>query len=152
LVVAGTADAVIMVEGGGMEVSETVLLEAIMFAHEEIKKIVELQNKLQQLTGKTKRTLVPIEDPVKLKKEVREYIADRLIQAIRIPGKHTRQEALNLILEDAVKHFNTAENAGQLFDNAQKDLTRDIANIFDNYERKKVRNMIFGEGLRAIKG
>ena len=132
-----------------MEVSETVLLEAIMFAHEEIKKIVELQNKLQQLAGKAKRAVVPVEDPVELKKEVRAYVADRLKEAIRIPGKHRRQEALNLILEDAIKYLNTPEKAGQLFGNPQKDLTRDIANIFDNYEKEIVRNMILREGIRA---
>jgi len=148
LVVAGTADAVIMVEGGGSEVSEAVLLEAIAFAHEEIKKIVTLQNELQRLTGKPKRPVAPVQDPVELKKEVREYVADRLKEAIRIPGKHRRQEALNLILEDTIKQLNTPEKSEKLC-GAKKDLTRDLANIFDDYEKEIVRNMILRDGVRA---
>ncbi|MGO9014365.1 MAG: polyribonucleotide nucleotidyltransferase [Dissulfurispiraceae bacterium] len=149
LVVAGTADAVIMVEGGGAEVSEAALLEAIAFAHDEIKRIVTLQNELQRMTGKAKRPVAPVQEPVELKKVVREYVADRLKEAIRIPGKHSRQEALNLILEDTIKQLNIPEKAENLCGNAQKDLTRDIANIFDDYEKEIVRNMILQEGVRA---
>jgi polyribonucleotide nucleotidyltransferase len=149
LVVAGTADAVIMVEGGGAEVSESVLLEAISFAHEEIKKIVAIQNELQKLAGKAKRAVVPVEELVELKKSVRAYVTDRLNQAIRIPGKHFRQEALDLILEDTIKQFNTPEKAEAFTGNSQKDLTRDIANSFDDYEKEIVRDMILREGIRA---
>ncbi len=149
LVVAGTADAVIMVEGGGSEVSEATLLEAIAFAHEEIKRIVAVQNELQKLIGKSKRTFAPVIDPVELRQEVRAHVADKLIEAIRIPGKHVRQEALNLILEETIKQLNIPEKAEKLFGNAQKDLTRDIANIFDDYEKEIVRNMILDEKVRA---
>lgn len=149
LVVAGTADAVIMVEGGGSEVSEATLLEAIAFAHEEIKRIVAVQNELQKLVGKTKRAFAPVKDPVEIRQEVRTHVAAKLIEAIRIPGKHVRQEALNLILEDTIKQLNTPEKAEKLFGNSQKDLTRDIANIFDDYEKEIVRNMILDEKVRA---
>jgi polyribonucleotide nucleotidyltransferase len=149
LVVAGTADAVIMVEGGGAEVSETVLLEAIDLAHQEIKKITVVQNDLQKLVGKAKRPLIPVLDPVEFKSEIRAYVSDRIKEAITIPGKHHRQEALNIVLEDAVKHFNTPDYGNKVFGNAQKDLTRDIANIFDDYEKEIVRKMILEEGVRS---
>jgi polyribonucleotide nucleotidyltransferase len=149
LVVAGTEDAVIMVEGGGSEVSEASLLEAIDYAHQEIKKIVTLQNELRNLVGKEKRRLISIEEKPEFKKEIRAFVAERLKEAIRIPGKQRRQEALDIILEDAIKHFNTLENAEKFFGNSTKDLTRDIANIFDDYEKEIVRNMILQEGVRA---
>ncbi|HAK89223.1 MAG: polyribonucleotide nucleotidyltransferase [Nitrospirae bacterium GWB2_47_37] len=149
LVVAGTADAVIMVEGGGAEVSESSLLEAIDFAHAEIKRITVLQSELRDKAGKAKRPLKPVEEKLTLKQEVRAFVADRLKEAISIPGKHQRQEALNIILEDAVKHFNTTENAARLSGDTGKDLTRDIANAFDSYEKEIVRNMIISEGIRS---
>lgn len=149
LVVAGTADAVIMVEGGGAEVSELSLLEAIDFAHAEIKRITALQNELRNKAGKAKRPVKPIEENLALKGEVRAFVADRLKEAIIIPGKHQRQEALDIILEDAVKHFNTPENSERLLGDAGKNLTRDIANAFDSYEKEIVRNMIINEGIRS---
>ncbi len=149
LVVAGTEDAVIMVEGGGSEVSETLLLEAIDYAHKEIKRIVALQNELRSLVGKEKRELIPVTEKPEFKKEIRVFVAERLKEAIRIPGKQRRQEALDIILEDAIKHFNTLENGEKFFGDSTKDLTRDIANIFDDYEKEIVRNMILQEGVRA---
>ncbi|MFZ5996367.1 MAG: polyribonucleotide nucleotidyltransferase [Nitrospirota bacterium] len=149
LVVAGTDEAVIMVEGGGSEVSEGQLLEAIDFAHAEIKRIVALQNDLRKLVGKEKRPVAPVEEKAELKNEVRAYVADRIQEAIRIAGKQQRQEALDLILEDAIKHLNTPDRAERFFGNAEKDLTRDIANIYDDYEKEIVRNMILNEGVRV---
>lgn len=149
LVVAGTADAVIMVEGGGAEVSEAVMLEAIDFAHREIKRIIGAQDELRRLVGKEKRTVVPVVDPVELKSEVRAYVADKIMDAIKIPDKMRRQAALNLMLEDAVKHLNTPENSEKFFGDRDKVLTRDIANIFDDYEKEIVRDMILNEGVRS---
>lgn len=149
LVVAGTEEAVIMVEGGGAEVSESLLLEAIDYAHKEIKRIVALQNELRNMAGKGKRGVSPVEEKPEFKKEVRAFVADRLRDAIRIPGKQRRQEALDITLEDAIKHFNTLENREKFFGDPTKDLTRDIANIFDDYEKEIVRNMILQEGVRV---
>ncbi|MFA5353012.1 MAG: polyribonucleotide nucleotidyltransferase, partial [Thermodesulfovibrionales bacterium] len=149
LVVAGTADAVLMVEGGGAEVSEAVILDAIDQAHQEIKKIVAVQNELRSLVGKEKRALIPVVASLELKDAVRGYVADRIREAITIPGKQRRQEALDLVLEDAIKTFNSPENAEKFFQNAGKDLTREIANIFDSYEKEIVRNMILNEGVRS---
>lgn len=149
LVVAGTEDAVIMVEGGGAEISEALLLEAIEFAHKEIRKITALQNDLRKLTGKGKRAVAPVEEIVEFKQEIRDFVSERLRDAIRIPGKLRRQEALDIILEDAINNFNAAENSKKFFAGAEKDLTRDIANIFDSYEKEIVRNMILNEGVRA---
>lgn len=149
LVVAGTEDAVIMVEGGGSEVSEDLLLKAIDYAHQEIKRIVDLQNKLRSLIGKEKREVkVEVEIP-ELKDEIRRFVNDPLREAIKIPGKQSRQQAIDLILEDAIKHFNTLENRERFLGDPSRDLTRDIINIFDDYEKEIVRAMILKDGLRA---
>jgi polyribonucleotide nucleotidyltransferase len=149
LVVAGTEDAVIMVEGGGAEVSEAALIEAIEFAHKEIKKIVALQNELRTKTGKEKRPVPPVVEYAELTAEVRQFVNGRLQEAIQIPGKHVRQAALDVILAETVKLFNKPENAAKYKGNADKDLTRDIANIFDDYENEIVRNTILNDGVRA---
>jgi polyribonucleotide nucleotidyltransferase len=149
LVVAGTEDAVIMVEGGGAEVSEEALLEAIDFAHQEIKKIVAVQNELRTMVGKEKRPVPPVVEYAELTAEVRQFVSGRMQEAIQIPGKHVRQGALDVILAETVKLFNTPENAAKFKGNAAKDLTRDIANIFNDYENEIVRNTILNDGVRA---
>ncbi len=149
LVVAGTEDAVIMVEGGGAEVSEEALLEAIDFAHQQIKKIVAVQNELRAKAGKEKRPVPPVVEYAELTAEVRKFASGKIQEAIQIPGKHVRQGALDVILADTVKLFNTPDNAAKFKGNADKDLTRDIANIFDDYENEIVRNTILNDGVRA---
>lgn len=76
LVVAGTRDAVMMVEGSSNELPEEVLLEAIDLARQEIQKVVELQNKLQEFTGKGKRTVPPIEINSILREKVNTGVTD----------------------------------------------------------------------------
>lgn len=149
LIVAGTADAVIMVEGGGSEISEAKMLEAIDFAHAEIKKMVAVQNELRAKIGKEKRTVPPVVENVDLKREVEQLIAGQMPEAISIPDKMRRQLALNVILENAVKVLNTPENAERFFGKPDRDLKRDIANAFDDYEQELVRTMILKDGVRA---
>ncbi|HSW62560.1 MAG TPA: polyribonucleotide nucleotidyltransferase [Dissulfurispiraceae bacterium] len=149
LVVAGTADAVLMVEGGGAEVSEAKLLEAIDFAHAEIKTIVAVQNDFRAKVGREKRPVSPVQENLELKREVEQFIAGKMTEAIRIPDKLRRQLALNIILEDAVRLLNTPENAERFFGNAGRDMKREIANAFDDYEQELVRSMILKDGVRA---
>lgn len=149
LVVAGTEDAVIMVEGGGSEITEDLLIEAIDYAHKEIKRIVEIQNKLRNLVGKEKREVKKEIDIPELKNEIRSFVDKRLREVIRIPGKQSRQQALDIILEDTINHFNTTENRERFYGDHTKDLTRDIINIFEDYEKEIVRSMIIRDGVRV---
>lgn len=149
LVVAGTDDAVIMVEGGGEQVSENVILKAIEIAHIEIKKIVQFQNELREKIGKPKKSFSPQPEYLPLKELIREYSSQQIQNAIRIPGKQRRQEALNTILDDIVKTFNTEENALKYTGDSKTDLKRYISNVFDEYEKEIVRSMIVNEGIRA---
>lgn len=139
LVVAGTEHSVLMVEGEASEVSETTLLEAIELAHSEIKRIIFTQKELRDKAGKPKRRLSPIVIDEDLKNKVEAQVSEKLKDAIAIPGKQMRQEALDMILEEAIAALNSPE----------KDQSRDIANIFFDLEKELVRKMIIEKGIRA---
>ncbi len=139
LVVAGTADAVLMVEGGGLEITETVLLEALHIAHDEIKKVVDLQKQLIARAGHTKRPVTPPHLDEVLIKSVSDLSLDKIKEAIIIPDKLLRQDSLDTILKDVIVKLNTGE----------EDISKDIAFIFNKLEKDLVRNMILEQGVRA---
>lgn len=139
LVVAGTADAVAMVEGSAQEMSEADLLEAIDLAHAEIKKLCQLQNEFREKAGKEKRTVVvPVADE-ELKARVNAVSLDKIKDAIVIPDKMRRQAALDAILKEIIAELNTEE----------KDRSKEISTIFGDIEKSLVRNMILNENIRA---
>ncbi len=139
IVVAGTEEAVVMVEGGASEVSELILLDAIEYGHAEIKRIVAAQHELRSLAGRPKRPLVPKEVDVELQNSVKAYVLERIKEHITIPGKQRRQEALDILLDETLTHFEAEE----------KGLTKDVANTFFDIEKELVRKMIIDEGVRA---
>lgn len=139
LVVAGTEEAVMMVEGGGLEISESVLLKSLDIAHNEIKRVIELQKRLVDLVGKTKRTVTPPQLDEKLTESVSDLSLEKIRKAIVIPDKLIRQDALNEILEDVITELNTGE----------EDISKDISFIFNKLEKDLVRNMIIEKGIRA---
>jgi polyribonucleotide nucleotidyltransferase len=139
LVVAGTAESVSMVEGSAQEMSETDLLEAIDLAHQEIRKLCALQNELREKAGKTKRI---VEEPVideALSMTVKELSLKEVEKAIIIPDKLRRQAALDEILDSLVEKLNSGE----------EDISRDIADVFNDMEKKLVRNMILDKNIRT---
>ena len=139
LVVAGTEDAVLMVEGGGFEIKEPVLLEAIDIAHKEIKNIVDIQKQFIQKAGNKKRTVVPPEINEDLVKAASGISLDRIKGAITIPDKLVRQEALNTIFKEVVEALNTGE----------EDISRTIVLVLNNIEKQLVRSMILEKNVRA---
>ncbi len=139
LVVAGTEDAILMVEGGGLEIQESLLLEALEIAHNEIRKVVDLQKQLVSAVGKQKRTVTPPELDEKLMEKVSGLSLERIKEAIVIPDKMLRQEALNGILSDVKEELNTEED----------DISKDIAFMFNKLEKDLVRNTILEKGIRA---
>jgi len=139
MVVAGTEDAVLMVEGGGLEIPESALVKAMDIAHKEIRRTVELQKQLISSAGKAKRPFTPPQLDDKLVNSVSELSLEKIKQAILIPDKLRRQEALDNILRDVIATLNTGEN----------DISRDIISAFKKLERDLVRNMILEKGIRA---
>ncbi|HXF92967.1 MAG TPA: polyribonucleotide nucleotidyltransferase [Nitrospiraceae bacterium] len=139
LVVAGTADAVMMVEGGANELPENVMIEAIELAHEEIKKIVAKIVELQAVAGKPKRPVVNEQIDPALEEAVRALVAGPIRDAILIPNKTARQERLDQILSEAVEKLKG--------DDPNRE--RHIKLIFHSLEYSEVRNMILEKGVRA---
>ena len=110
LTVAGTADAVMMVEAGAQEVPEMVILDAIMFGHEEIKKIVaaieEFRAEALALELAKEKVVPELKViPEEIEAAVKEYAYDNLLEAIRIKDKHTRDAAAEAVKEEAVQHL-----------------------------------------------
>ncbi len=139
LIVAGTEDAVLMVEGESQEISEIDLLEALDIAHQEIKRICAVQNELKSIAGREKRPVItPVVDE-ELKKTIAEISLEKIKTAITISDKMRRQKALDEILEEVIEKLNTGE----------KDITMDIGAVFNDIEKTLVRDMILNENIRA---
>jgi polyribonucleotide nucleotidyltransferase len=139
LVVAGTEEAVMMVEGGGSEVSESLLLEALEIAHKEIKRMVTVQKELVALVGKQKRPVTPPKTDEELLNAVSSACLDKIKESITISDKLLRQDALDDILKGVIQELNSEEN----------DISRNIASCFNKIEKDLVRNMILEKGVRV---
>ncbi|WP_028550473.1 polyribonucleotide nucleotidyltransferase [Paenibacillus sp. UNC451MF] len=141
LVVAGTKDAIMMVEAGADEVPEEVMLEAIMFGHDEIRKIVAIQEELVQVAGKPKMEvkLHSVEESVS--REVRAFAQERLVEAVKIAEKHARQEAIDAINAETVEHFNV-----QYEETPEK--LKDVKETLYDIVKEEVRRLITHDKVR----
>lgn len=139
LVVAGTAEAVMMVEGGGKELPETVLIQAIELAHREIKNIVTAICDLRDMTGRPKRPIVTEQIDPKLAEFVRAFVAIPIREAVRIPDKTARQERMEQILDDVVERLKSAD----------PDRSRQVKQVFASLEYQEVRTMMLEKGTRV---
>ena len=140
LVVAGTADAVMMVEAGANELPEATMLQALELAHAEIKKIVAKISELAKKVGNKKREVAvePIDPAVAAK--VRDLVAQPIRDAIMIANKTARQERLDQILADAVEKLRNPDVPTS---------ERHIKIVFHGLEYTEVRNMILEKKSRA---
>jgi len=139
MVVAGTADNIIMVEGGTREISEADLIGALEFAMEHVRRIVAAQRELVAARGKTKRPLVAPPDTSELEGVLDRDYRERLRQAIRIPGKEARQEEVDRITTEAVTALKERFAAQEVY----------IGRLLHDIERDELRRMILNEGVRA---
>ncbi|HET7224714.1 MAG TPA: polyribonucleotide nucleotidyltransferase [Candidatus Eisenbacteria bacterium] len=139
IIVAGTADNIIMVEGGSREVAESDLIAALEFAMDHIRQIVAAQRELIGRSGKPKRPLTQPPDTSALRHELERTYRDRLRQAIRIPGKEQRQEEVDRITLEAVAGLKDSFPEQEGF----------IGKILHELERDELRAMVLHEGVRA---
>jgi len=140
LVVAGTADAIMMVEGGASELTEDQMLEALEIAHREIKKIVALQNELVGYVGKPKRAVKTVEIDKDLAAQVASLAMDRLRTSIIIPNKMERQKTLDALLDDIKQKLKKEDDPTR---NVQ------ISTIFFSLEKDEVRKIILEKNVRT---
>ncbi len=138
LTVAGSYDAVMMVEAGANELPEEVILDAILVGHQEIKRIVEFQNEIRNECGKEKREAKLFTVPEELMTAVRDYTKDRLDEATRNPDKLDRDAHIADINAEAMEHF--------LVEYPEMD--KEIAIALHDIEKEIVRRMITHEKIR----
>jgi polyribonucleotide nucleotidyltransferase len=139
VVVAGTDDDIVMVEGGTREVSEAELLEVLRFAQGYIRVLNQLQEDLKRTNGKPKRPLVVPVETADIRAALEESVGARLVDALRIPRKEERQEALDTLVSEAAAAF------GERF-GARAALLGEVAH---DLEREHMRRMVLAEGVRA---
>jgi polyribonucleotide nucleotidyltransferase len=97
LIVAGSRDAIVMVEGGAKMLSEDVILDALFTAHREMQKILDLQEELRKALGKPKRTVVAPSVDAALAKRVRDAALPKIRTAMETVGKHERSDAVRQV-------------------------------------------------------
>ncbi len=141
LVVAATMDAVTMVEGEAHEASEQEMIDAIITAHETMKPIIELQNKLVRKVGKPKQPIVRKKTDTELFYKVFDMAIDPLADAVNIPKKHARYQGVAAVKAEITQRL-IAENPEL---EARKG---EISEYFDRLQRDIVRNQIIEEHVR----
>lgn len=138
LTVAGTKEAIMMVEAGANEVPEDVMLDAILFAHEEIKKIVEFIEAIVEEVGKEKTALNLYKVPEEIDAAVRAYAVDKMKVAIKTVDKLERLDNMDAVEVETKEHF----------EEIYPENMKDVANVLYNITKESVRNMILDEGIR----
>lgn len=138
LVVAGSEDSIMMVEGEAREVPEEQILQAISVAHEAIKKIIDLQKQIAAELNITKREVPEPEVPEGLEARVNELAAERIKQAIRIAEKTDRRKALKEIQEDVNTQLQEEFPESEGF----------IKTILHDLEKQLMRDMVLNEQRR----
>ena len=138
LTVAGSHDAVMMGEAGANELPEEVILESILFGHQEIRCIVEFQNEIQASCGKEKREVTLFQVPEELDAAVRSFAAEKLDAAVRNPDKLKRDENIAEVKAETVAHFLEE----------YPDAAKEIAHVLYKMTKEIVRRMITHEKIR----
>ena len=138
LVVSGTKEAIMMVEAGAQEVPEDTILDAIMFAHEEIKKIVEFIEEIVKEVGKPKMEIELYKVPEDIEAAVREYAEDKMRAAIQTYDKMERLDNMDAVEAETKEHF----------EEIYPDNGKDIGNVLYTITKEQVRKMILDDGIR----
>ena len=138
LVVSGTKEAIMMVEAGAQEVPEDVILDAIMFAHEEIKKIIVFIDEIIAEIGKPKIAVNLYKVPEEIDQAVREYAEGKMRTAIQTYDKMERLENMDAVEVETKEYF------AETYPENEKD----IANVLYNITKEQVRSLILDDEIR----
>ena len=145
LAVAGTKDAINMVESSASEVSEDEMVEAIMFGHEYIKKLCAFQEEIMKDCGKEKREVVLYEIDADLNKEVRDYVEERMIAAVRIHEKLVRYGTIDDLTDETVALWDSKEYEDEKVKN---NVIKQVKEICHNIVVEEVRRLITVDKVR----
>lgn len=140
LTVAGTKDAINMVEAGAKEVPEEVMLEAIMFGHEEIKRLIAFQEKIVAEIGKEKMAVELFELDEELVEKVSGMCRKKMIEAIQVHEKKAREEAIRKVGDEVLTRFEAEE--------ADEETVKQVKQILHDIEKEEVRKLITVDKIR----
>ncbi|EPZ39193.1 polynucleotide phosphorylase/polyadenylase [Anoxybacillus ayderensis] len=140
LVVAGTKDAINMVEAGANEVPEEVMLEAIMFGHEEIKRLIAFQEDIAAKVGKEKMEVVLYELDAQLEADIRARVEGEVKRAVQVPEKLAREAAIEQLKAEVVAAYEEQE--------ADEETLKQVKEILYKLVKEEVRRLITEEKVR----
>ncbi|MBS4950531.1 MAG: polyribonucleotide nucleotidyltransferase [Granulicatella adiacens] len=144
LSVAGTATAINMVESSAKEVNEEDMLGALLFGHEEIKKLVAFQEEIVREVGKEKMEVILLSFDPAIEAQVKDLFSQAMIHAIQTEEKLAREANIEKVKETAIEHFEAV-----LEENDEKaGLLKQVSQIVDNLEKDEVRRLITEEKVR----
>ncbi len=143
IVIAGTKEAVTMIEGEAKEIKEEELLEIIKIAHKEIVKIAEKLEEFKAKCGKAKREVVLYVIDQEIKKEVEDMFRSKIEEALKIPDKIKRQEEIELIKKNILEKFKE-----KLGEEKYKTKEKDVKLSLEEIEVSIIRNKIAKENIR----
>jgi polyribonucleotide nucleotidyltransferase len=140
LVVAGTKDAINMVEAGADEVPEEIMLEAIMFGHEEIKRLIAFQEEIAAKVGKEKMEVVLYELDPQLEAEIRQMAEEDIKRAVQVPEKLAREAAIDEVKASVIAKYEEQE--------VDEETLKQVNEILYKLVKEEVRRLITEEKIR----
>ncbi|MCX5887177.1 MAG: polyribonucleotide nucleotidyltransferase, partial [Proteobacteria bacterium] len=148
LIIAGNREGIVMVEGGANFITEDIMLEAMIFGHQSLQKVLDIQEEMKREIGKPKVIVPPPSVDAELKEKITSFAADRMRKTLQLRNKAERHRGMDDLYLEAVEKF-----AGE---NGEK--KNEVTAIFSDLERDIVRNMILrekrridGRGLKDIR-
>ncbi len=144
LTVAGTKDAINMVEAGANELDEKIMLDALMFAHKHVVELCEFQEKIIKEIGKEKIELEIFEFDQDVYKAVEKYSAKKMLKAVQIKSKLEKYEAIELLKEEVVEHFTEVYAE----DDEKDQKIKQVKRIINEIEENQIRYLITDKKIR----
>ncbi len=143
--VAGTREAINMVEADAREVSEEIMLEALMFGHEKIKELIAFEDKIIAAVGKPKQEVPLFTIDEKLQADVSQAAAKNIALAVAIPGKLERADAIENVKKEILSAY---ENKTYGDEAEKKNVLKQVGMVLDDLEKREVRRLITQEKRR----
>ena len=142
IVVGGTDKAIVMVEGGAIQVPESEILEGLVEAHKAIRELIEIQEVLIAPRRKPEMPWEPRAVAAELRQRIEHLVGDRVDGAVRIPDKRERTQALSAVIDDVAARLATE-------DPESAPAGKEIEDVVRSLEKKSVRARILNQGVRA---
>ena len=137
---AASKDAILMVEGEANNISESVMLDALWYGHEQIQPIIAMQEELMQSVGKKKRNVEAPETETELKNKIEAVAPDRLRKALSIKDKQERYESLDTLHDEMSIEI--------LGDEPESDTVKEFSQIFSDIKKEEMRSRLINENIR----